>query len=48
MERDAAWWRSFILSDRDTGPPQAYLVDGPAGPDGWVVLTVEEQPGRLG
>jgi predicted acetyltransferase len=48
VERDAAWWRSFILSDRDTGPPQAYLVDGPAGPDGWAVLTVEEQPGRLG
>jgi predicted acetyltransferase len=48
VERDAGWWRSFILSQRDSGPPQVYLVDGPAGPDGWAVLTVEEQAGKLG
>jgi predicted acetyltransferase len=40
VERDAAWWRHFLLADRGSGPPQAFVVDGPDGPDGWAVLTV--------
>jgi predicted acetyltransferase len=40
VERDADWWRHFLLADRGSGPPQAFLVDGPDGPDGWAVLTV--------
>jgi predicted acetyltransferase len=42
IERDAAIWRDFILRERPGGAPQAYLVDGPAGPDGWAVLKVDE------
>jgi predicted acetyltransferase len=42
IERDADVWRDAILRERDSGPPQAYLVDGPGGPDGWVVLKVDE------
>jgi predicted acetyltransferase len=40
VERDADWWRHFLLGDRGSGPPQVYLIDGPDGPDGWAVLTV--------
>jgi predicted acetyltransferase len=40
VERDADWWRHFLLADRGGGLPQAFLVDGPDGPDGWAVLTV--------
>jgi predicted acetyltransferase len=40
VERDADWWHNFLLADRGSGPPQAFLVDGPGGPDGWAVLTV--------
>lgn len=42
IERDAAIWRDFILREREGGPPQAFLVDGPDGPDGWAVLKVDE------
>jgi predicted acetyltransferase len=40
VERDADWWRHFLLGDRGSGPPQVFLIDGPDGPDGWAVLTV--------
>jgi predicted acetyltransferase len=40
VERDADWWRHFLLADRGNGPPQVFLIDGPGGPDGWAVLTV--------
>jgi predicted acetyltransferase len=40
VERDADWWRHFLLGDRGSGPPQVFLIDGPEGPDGWAVLTV--------
>jgi predicted acetyltransferase len=40
VDRDADWWRQFLLADRGSGPPQVFLVDGPGGPDGWAVLTV--------
>ncbi|HYT25959.1 MAG TPA: GNAT family N-acetyltransferase, partial [Actinomycetota bacterium] len=43
IERDAATWRNGILRERGTGLPQAFLVDGPDGPDGWAVLKVDEQ-----
>jgi predicted acetyltransferase len=48
VERDATWWRELILGEREGGPPQAYLIDGPEGPDGWAVLGIEERPGRQG
>ena len=48
VERDAAWWRAYILGEREGGAPQAYLLDGPRGPDGWAVLAVEDQPARHG
>jgi predicted acetyltransferase len=40
VDRDADWWRHFLLGERGSGPPQVFLVDGPEGPDGWAVLTV--------
>ena len=40
VDRDADWWRHFLLADRGSGPPQVFLVDGPDGPDAWAVLTV--------
>ena len=40
VDRDADWWRDFLLADRGSGPPQVFLVDGPAGPDAWAVLAV--------
>jgi predicted acetyltransferase len=40
VDRDADWWRDFLLGDRAGGPPQVFLVDGPDGPDGWAILTV--------
>ena len=40
VDRDADWWRHFLLGERGSGPPQVFLVDGPDGPDGWAVLTV--------
>jgi predicted acetyltransferase len=40
VDRDADWWRHFLLGDRGGGPPEVFLVDGPDGPDGWAVLTV--------
>jgi predicted acetyltransferase len=40
VERDADWWRHFLLGERGSGPPQVFLIDGPGGPDGWAVLTV--------
>jgi predicted acetyltransferase len=40
VERDADWWRHFLLADRGSGPPQAFVVDGPDGPGGWAVLNV--------
>jgi predicted acetyltransferase len=40
VDRDADWWRHFLLGDRGSGPPQVFLVDGPDGPDGWAILTV--------
>ena len=40
VDRDASAWRA-ILGDRGSGPPQAFLIDGPAGPDGWAVLKLE-------
>jgi predicted acetyltransferase len=40
VDRDADWWRHFLLADRGNGPPRVFLVDGPGGPDGWAVLTV--------
>jgi predicted acetyltransferase len=40
VDRDADWWRHFLLGDRGSGPPQVFLVDGPDGPDGWAVLAV--------
>jgi predicted acetyltransferase len=42
VERDADWWLHSILSDRGDGPPEAYLIDGPDGPDGWAVLKLTE------
>jgi len=42
IERDATIWRDFILRERQGGAPQAFLVDGPDGPDGWAVLKVDE------
>ena len=32
VDRDADWWRDFLLADRGSGPPQVFLVDGPARP----------------
>jgi len=43
VERDADWWRHFLLADRGSGPPQVFLVDGPDGPDGWAVLKASEE-----
>jgi predicted acetyltransferase len=43
VERDADWWRQFLLSDRGSGPPQVYLVDGPGGPDGWAIFKVQDE-----
>ena len=43
VERDADWWRDFLLRDRGSGPPQVYLVDGPDGPDGWAIFKVQEE-----
>jgi predicted acetyltransferase len=43
VERDAGWWRHFLLGDRGSGPPQVYLVDGPDGPDGWAIFKVQEE-----
>jgi predicted acetyltransferase len=40
VDRDADWWRHFVLGDRGSGQPQVFLVDGPDGPDGWAVLAV--------
>jgi predicted acetyltransferase len=40
VDRDADWWRHFLLADRGSGPPQVFLVDGPGGPGGWAVMTV--------
>jgi predicted acetyltransferase len=40
VDRDADWWRQFLLGDRGSGPPQVFLVDGPDGPAGWAVLAV--------
>jgi predicted acetyltransferase len=40
VDRDADWWRHFLLANRGSGPPQVFLVDGPDGPDGWAVLTI--------
>ena len=40
VDRDGDWWRHFLLGDRGGGPPQAFLVDGPGGPDGWAILAV--------
>jgi predicted acetyltransferase len=40
VERDADWWRHFLLADRGGGPPQAFVVDGPDGPEGWAILNV--------
>jgi len=42
IERDATIWRDLVLRERQGGPPQAYLVDGPDGPDGWAVINVDE------
>ena len=39
VDRDADWWRHFLLAERGSGPRQVFLVDGPDGPDGWAVLT---------
>ena len=44
VERDADWWRAHILADQGHGPPQAYLLDGPDGPDGWAVLKAAADP----
>ena len=43
IERDAAWWHHYVLTDRGHGPPQVFLIDGPDGPDGWAVLKLSEQ-----
>jgi predicted acetyltransferase len=40
VDRDADWWRHFLLGDRGGGPPQVFLIDGPDGPDGWAILAV--------
>ena len=40
VDREADWWRHFLLADRGSGPPQVFLVDGPDGPDGWAILAV--------
>jgi predicted acetyltransferase len=40
IDREADWWRQFLLADRGSGPPQVFLVDGPDGPDGWAILAV--------
>jgi predicted acetyltransferase len=40
VDRDADWWRHFLLADRGSGLPQVFLVDGPDGPDGWAILAV--------
>jgi predicted acetyltransferase len=40
VDRDADWWRHFLLADRGSGPPQVFLVDGQGGPGGWAVMTV--------
>ena len=43
VDRDADWWRHYLLADRGHGPPQVFLIDGPDGPDGWAVLKLSEQ-----
>ncbi len=43
VERDTAWWLHDLLADRGQGPPQAFLIDGPDGPDGWAVLRLSER-----